>query len=457
MKHTTKFIQDRKFYMAFPLLTTPFLVMIFWALGGGTQAPSISVEERNGLITSLPDARLDEKDIWDKLNLYERAKADSIRYEEARENDPYFDLAAFKTSQPVQDKNSDDKLIHAFPNRQRETIEPMEEKIQKKLDQLSRTLNASQHEMSHDNSPVTSVPSKLNTGSRLATEPYSDMEEMMQLIGKKNQEPDAEMEQIDGVLEKILDIQHPERVKERLQATQPTSLIKPFTVQATIEQDITLLAGEKPSQQNLAALNQDVYGDSPDTSATEDFTLQRRDHVIQNSFYGLNEPSSEQSALTSIQTRPAIQAVIHDTQELVSGSTVKLRLTEDVTIAGIALQKDHFIFGTCEINAERLQIKVSSIRSANLLIPVALSVFDLDGLQGIYVPGAISRDAAKQGSADALQSMQLMSLNPTLGAQATAAGIEAAKGFMAKKVRLIRVTVKAGYQLLLKDTNTTFN
>ena len=47
--------------------------------------------------------------------------------------------------------------------------------------------------------------------------------------------------------------------------------------------------------------------------------------------------------------------------------------------------------------------------------------------------------------------MQLMSLDPSLGAQAASAGLEAMKGFASKKVKLVRVTVKAGYPVLLMD------
>jgi hypothetical protein len=38
-----------------------------------------------------------------------------------------------------------------------------------------------------------------------------------------------------------------------------------------------------------------------------------------------------------------------------------------------------------------------------------------------------------------------------LGAQAASAGIDAAKGLIRKKAKLVKVTVKAGYRVLLKD------
>jgi len=38
-----------------------------------------------------------------------------------------------------------------------------------------------------------------------------------------------------------------------------------------------------------------------------------------------------------------------------------------------------------------------------------------------------------------------------LGAQAASAGIETARDLISKKVKLVKVTVKAGYQVLLRD------
>ena len=80
-----------------------------------------------------------------------------------------------------------------------------------------------------------------------------------------------------------------------------------------------------------------------------------------------------------------------------------------------------------------------------------LSVYDMDGLDGIYIPGAITRDVAKESADRSIQSIGLTSLDPSLSAQAAGAGIEAAKTLLSKKVRLIKVVVKAGYQVLLRD------
>jgi hypothetical protein len=80
-----------------------------------------------------------------------------------------------------------------------------------------------------------------------------------------------------------------------------------------------------------------------------------------------------------------------------------------------------------------------------------LSVYDMDGMVGIYIPGAISRDVAKASADRSMQTLGVASLDDSWGAQAAGVGIEAAKSFLSKSVKLVKVVVKAGYQVLLRD------
>ena len=75
----------------------------------------------------------------------------------------------------------------------------------------------------------------------------------------------------------------------------------------------------------------------------------------------------------------------------------------------------------------------------------------MDGLDGIYIPGAITRDVAKQSADRAVQGIGFTALEPSLKVQAASAGIEAAKTLFSRKAKLIKVMVKAGYQVLLRD------
>jgi conjugative transposon TraM protein len=111
-----------------------------------------------------------------------------------------------------------------------------------------------------------------------------------------------------------------------------------------------------------------------------------------------------------------------------------------------------FVYGIALLKGERLTVEINSIRSATNLFTVKLAVYDMDGLPGIYIPGTISRDVAKQSADNSLSLMELSSVDPSLKAQATVAGIGAAKNLLSKKVKLVKVLVKAGYKVLLKNS-----
>jgi conjugative transposon TraM protein len=167
----------------------------------------------------------------------------------------------------------------------------------------------------------------------------------------------------------------------------------------------------------------------------------------ENRFYGLDDELGT----------PALQntllGIIPEKQILTTGATVKIRLLADILVSKTLVPRGQFIYGTASLNNERLKINISSIACNKLILPVSLSVYDLDGMEGIYVPGSIDRDASKQSASDAVNTLGLASPDASFGAQAASVGIEAAKTLMSKKIRLVRVTLKEGYQILLKDNN----
>lgn len=438
--HSQKFLQKRKFVMVLPLLALPFLMMIFWALGGGQGSPAQAMTtEKTGLNLELPDAHFNTEE-WNKLSLYEKAERDSLKFEEESKNDPYFSLATLEDQTSQEDQVSQPKqAVKGSSNSQRtstqkrvEYVDPNEAKVNQKLDQLYRELNKTSEIPAEAGKEDVVAP---DMADPQFSSDVQKLEQMMEMMGKGDQN-DPEMQQIGGMLDKILDVQHPERVRERIkeQSEQKKGQVFPVDAYKT-EEDISLIGQ-----------NRKTSAIPSDSSAflSKVFPVQSR----QNAFYGLEEEANDE-----IQSGNAIEAVIHDTQELVAGSTVKMRLMSDVYINGRLIPKDQFIYGTCAITGERLTIEINSIREANSLFPVSLSVFDMDGLEGIYIPGAISRDVTKESSDQALQGMQFLSMDQSLSAQAASAGIAAAKGLFSKKVKLIKVTVKAGYQILLKDSN----
>ncbi|MBS1511636.1 MAG: conjugative transposon protein TraM [Bacteroidetes bacterium] len=417
---TTKMLRQRKMLLVLPALVIPFITMAFWALGGGKGSPNESVKTTSGLNLELPGAALKDDRTMDKLAYYDKAQSDSEKIMQQMKDDPYFVkppvaadsiLAAFSERNPsvTANRNSNQGYSNGYTNSP--YTDPNETKVYQKLAQLNAALksNGNTTASQTDN---TNLYNQTGAGSI----DVDRLEQMLQsATGNKSEDP--EMKQLSGMLEKILDIQHPERVTEKLKVNAPVN------------------------KETIFSVNKEVY---KSTFSLLDTPVTQQLPSPAESFFGTTEANENT-------TQNAIEAVVHETQTLVSGAVIKLRLCSPVYISEHCIPKGNFVFGTVTLNNERLEININSIREGNSLFPVKMEVYDMDGLAGIYIPGAISRDVAKQSTDNALQSVALGSLDPSIGAQAASAGIETAKNLLSKKVKLVKVQVKAGYRILLKD------
>ncbi len=138
---------------------------------------------------------------------------------------------------------------------------------------------------------------------------------------------------------------------------------------------------------------------------------------------------------------PVIEAEVYETTTVLTGNRVKLRLLEEAWLNGVKIPANTFLYGICEVTNERLQIEVLQIPVGEKFVPVQVSVCDLDGLPGLYVPDNASRKVAKEvGSSANTSSMFGVSNNPL-----TYMGIQAADRTaqsLLKMIRIKKVTIK---------------
>lgn len=412
-KRSAVFLRRRKMVLVLPALVIPFITMAFWALGGGQGSDQKNQTINTGLNLQLPDANLKDNPNADKLAFYKEADSDSLKKEELLRNDPYYKDTSAPTANiltPIGDSSYhiESHLGAMIYSPYNKGADDNERKIYQKINEINKQINQPENQPAY-NSPL--LPATQNTEQDI-----SRLQDMMQVINDK-QDTDPEMQQLNGTLERILDIQHPERIKEKLKERSLKNKEQVFIITKDI------------AKNNIGLLN-----------------TEKNKPSIKNKFYSLEED-------TVLNEQNTVEAVVHQTQTLISGAVVKMRLLNDIYINGSLIAKGNFVFGVAQLNDERLEIAVTSIRNNNSLFPVKLEVFDMDGLPGIYIPGAISRDVAKQSADNGLQLMELSSMDPSLKAQAAATGINAAKNLFSKKVKQVKVTVKAGYKVLLRDKN----
>ncbi|WP_025843608.1 conjugative transposon protein TraM [Porphyromonas gingivicanis] len=146
-----------------------------------------------------------------------------------------------------------------------------------------------------------------------------------------------------------------------------------------------------------------------------------------------------------------IEAKVSGEQKVKSGGTLKLILSQDVVLPdGTLLQKGTPLFGQVELSKNRLQVHISSIRIKNDILPFRKTVYDRDGLAGIYIPDNPTAEIASDATSTAVS-------NATIGATGSAVVdgtvqvIESvAKGAMQKKQARPTITIKSNYKVLLQ-------
>jgi len=411
--------KKRKMLLILPLITLPFITILFYILGGGrVEAETAENNQIKGFNFNLPIPKFKEDSTLNKMSYYDQAASDSLKLVEQIKKDPNY-INGDKAAEFDQEFTEEDFERKIFPNeRSALNSAPLqhgnEKKVYEKIKALQEIINkpSSNDRYGQDMSEFENYGSSNETSKEI-----KNLEQMMSSMGTY-QEPDPELQQLGGMLENILDIQHPSRVQERLKQSSDSRKGKIYNVNRSVEIN------------NTSSLEQNTVVSKTSKG---------------NSFYGGDETLELESQPNSI------EAVIHETQTIVNGSIVKLRLRVDVMLQGTLIPKNTFLYGTASLKGERLEVKINNIQYRNSIFPVELTAYDIDGIDGIYIPGTINRDVAKASADRSIQTLGLTGVTDSWGAQAAGMGIEAAKSLMSKKVKLVKVVVKAGYQVLLYD------
>jgi len=334
----------RKVWLLVPLLVTPLLALGFYAMGGGKAGRDPVVAK--GINVSLPDAAFKSDGPTDKMGFYEKGAKDTA------------------------DAAGSHKLARniGFVGKAGEA----------KTAEIDAKLAALQKEISAPDVPFgskTPASPQVSKQKDLGMKSDVDRLEMLMKSMKEDKGADSEMEQMNEVLEKILEIQNPGRVQTK-----------------------AALAGSG--------------------------------EAVEKEFL-------------------AIPAELADGGKVVQGSTIRLRLLDSVVLKNVVVPSGHEVFGLCRIVSQRLLLEIKSVRLGELIIPVGLTLYGMDGLPGIAAPDALVGEVASLGAADAVSGISVYGMEGVAG-QVTGAGIDAAKSLFSRKVRVVRVKLRAGEKVLLR-------
>lgn len=150
-------------------------------------------------------------------------------------------------------------------------------------------------------------------------------------------------------------------------------------------------------------------------------------------------------------TGNTIEAIVSGDQKITNGSVIKLVTLQEMELSGgLVLNKGTAVFGVVKLSQDRINITIESVRIGNSIYDMQKTVYDRDGLPGIYVPLNIKAEATKEAADEVVSDMNVTSYGTDVLSTGVNAVSNAAKSVFRKKNNQIIVTVKSNYKLYLK-------
>lgn len=149
-----------------------------------------------------------------------------------------------------------------------------------------------------------------------------------------------------------------------------------------------------------------------------------------------------------------IAAVVADNQSVSDGQTVRLRILEPMWIGNRLVPRNTIVVGAARLQGERLEIAVSSVECEGSVYEVDLTVYDTDGQEGINIPNSMENDAFHEIGANMGSTMgSSINISTDAGAQIVSdvgrGLINGVSQYLTKKMRTVKVHLKAGYRVML--------
>ena len=103
-----------------------------------------------------------------------------------------------------------------------------------------------------------------------------------------------------------------------------------------------------------------------------------------------------------------IKAVIDENNKGFLGSRIRFRLLEDIFVSNRKISKGSILYGQISgFSMQRVNLTIVSVFTKGEIFPVNLSIYDVDGMKGLYVPQSVFRDMIREMGSNSVQGTQM--------------------------------------------------
>ena len=103
-----------------------------------------------------------------------------------------------------------------------------------------------------------------------------------------------------------------------------------------------------------------------------------------------------------------IKALIDEDNKGFLGSRIRFRLLEDIFVGNRKISKGSILYGQISgFTMQRVDLKIISVFAKGEIFPINLSIYDVDGMKGLYVPQSVFRDMIREMGSNSVQGTQM--------------------------------------------------
>ena len=155
-----------------------------------------------------------------------------------------------------------------------------------------------------------------------------------------------------------------------------------------------LLDEPDPDEQERAEANRIAREQAQKAKEEEPSEVIKATTLMHSQFNTVSSGASEAS------DSPLIRAMIDKTTKSTDGTRLRFKLLDDVIVDDVKLLKGSYIYGTVSgFGSQRVKANVTSILVGSRFLKVDLSVYDVDGMEGFYVPASSFREFVQNAAA----------------------------------------------------------
>ncbi|MDH5828858.1 conjugative transposon protein TraM [Sphingobacterium faecium] len=147
-----------------------------------------------------------------------------------------------------------------------------------------------------------------------------------------------------------------------------------------------------------------------------------------------------------------IKAVIDENVKGYLGSRIRIRLLEDIYVGNIKIEKGTVLYALISgFSLQRVNLNIVSIMYQNEILPINLNIYDVDGMEGLYVPQSVFREMSRTMAQNTVQGQSLTMANSDFFSNALTSMFQSTSKSIADLIRKNKVKVKYNSFVYLID------